>query len=224
MSSNLNYQTTLNDPNLKFEVGEKVVITAAGLPWLSSKYYADENEFCFSTIKEVLEDGSVITTDGIKFKQAKEKRYGEYEYFYYFKSTTKKKLIINHKCYKMNDYGKCSTERYLYSWEGENVFLFKCDATWEKRAKEINKKAKEYKEEKAREEKHYNARQVFKDAYKQELKPLEEELWRKQIELWKKHMCANCMHNCNGFCKKWRETIETYEVSECSAFDIEEDE
>lgn len=224
--SKVNYYTTLTDPNIKFEVGEKVVITGASYPRfsLSDKMYADEDDFCFSTIEKVLDDGSVITKEGIKFKQAKRKLYGVLEYYQYFKSTSTKALTLKHKHYRIDDYGNCTTEKTFYSWDGENVYLFKCDAAWEKKAKKVNKKAKELREEKAIIEKHQSAKQVFRDAYDKEVNPLEEELWRKKVELWKKHMCANCMHNRNGYCKQWKETLETYSVSGCSAFDIEEKE
>ena len=72
-------------PKLKFEVGEKVVICDCISFMNNTKCYPDKDDFTFTTIKEVKEDGSVVVEEGYRYRQAYETTYGVTEVFDYFR-------------------------------------------------------------------------------------------------------------------------------------------
>ena len=60
------------EAQLKFEVGERVVICGETFGTFGTSKYPDTDKFTFTTIKQVNEDGSVVVEEGYKFRQSYE--------------------------------------------------------------------------------------------------------------------------------------------------------
>lgn len=211
-------------PKLHFEVGEKVVICACVIKFsgYGTYNYPDENDFTFTTIKEVNDDGTVTVEEGYVYRQSYETQFGETYLHDWFRIKTQPKQ------------GTRFSKRYSAERESERVFenydfsvptvLLKYNETWEEKRKMVEKRwaerqAKQEAENRAHDEK--NAREKpFRDAYKAEIEPLEDALIKAKIKAWKEHLCANCKHNHDGHCCKWDEDIATHDTTCCSAFEV----
>lgn len=209
------------EPKLKFEVGEEVIICGAHTSWSGNEHWPNENEFTFTTIKEVREDGSVIVEEGYRFKQAYKTQYGFTDIFDYFKiDRSKNNIKFNGKKYcKFRYYQDARIDDGCVFYFGP-VYLFKKNKTFDKR---ITQYVKEYKHDLEVKKQAEEAKAIkdakekpFKDAYEEVVKPLKEEYERKLIEAWKEHFCKNCKHNRSGYCCTWGYDIDTNAISNCS--------
>ena len=213
-------------PKLHFEVGEKVVICAAVIKFsgYGTYNYPNESDFTFTTIKEVKENGEVVTEEGYVYRQAYETRFGETEVFDYFriKNTPSGTYKFNSKGW--NEYER---DRHIIADKASffiPTLLLKYNEDWEKKAERYEKLAAE---EKAR---HDEAKRIadeakarkqpYVDAYNAEIKPLEEQLYQAKVKAWKEHYCAHCIHNCGGHCTQWDSDLETDSPTSCTAFEV----
>lgn len=201
-------------PKLHFEVGEKVVICGAEIPFTGNRYYPKEKVFTFTTIKEVKEDGSVVVEEGYVYRQSYETYYGCTTLHDYFRIN---RIPKDGKSYSFN--GKA----YYYPSNVDNfstflpTYLFKFNQSWQDKADKIERAYKEVEEYKINELARKKKKQPYYDAYNRRVAPLEERLHKLKIKAWKEEMCAHCIRNHNGWCAAWNKEIGGYG---CSAFDI----
>ena len=206
------------EPKLKFEVGEKVVICGSDQYFNSTKSYPNTDDFAFTTIKEVRADGSVVVEEGYRFRQAYETYYGETTFFDYFRIDVAKDVKLNSKQYKkVNRLAKiCDTCSFCYG----PTYLFKMSKGFEEKVIQFEKENEERLVKENEEEVQRAKRQVFKDAYKNELEPFEREFEEKKAELFAKHFCSKCTYNCNGHCSQWGYEVNSHCTSCCSAWKV----
>lgn len=206
-------------PRFTFQVGEKVVICDAVIPFgNSTPYYPDPKDFTFTTIKEVLEDGSVIVEEGYRYRQSYETSCGYTELHGYFRINrlprdSKTYYFINEGYREPNDVvPQFST--FLPS------YLFKFDQSWQDKADKIKVAYQEAQRRKQEIEDHEAKKQPFLDAYKERVRPLQERLNKLQLKAWKEEVCAHCIKNRNGYCVLWKEDIKTKDGFGCTGFDV----
>ena len=210
-------------PKLHFEVGEKVVICDAIIPICGSKYCPDEDDFTFTTIKEVREDGSVVVEEGYVYRQSYETSYGYTDIHNYFRinrvPNDSKTYIFNGKGYKN---GRKSGRGYVD--KNFNTFLptylLKFNQSWQDKADETQRDFEERKKEEEEEHRHEELKKPFYEAYERRVSPARERFRKLQTKAWKEEMCAHCKHNHNGYCTTRKENISKKTGAGCSAFDI----
>lgn len=210
------------ETKLHFEVGEKVVICNANISF-SGGYYPDTERFTFTTIKEVKEDGSVVVEEGYLYRQAYETSYGYTDVFDYFRinrvpTKDQRLYYFNGKEYrKPNMVG----ERFS-AWLP--TYLYKCSQEWEIKAKKIEEEKVKYEAKREANEKEEARKQVFREAYGNEIKPYVERLENAKVKAFRKHICANCVCNRNGYCVQWHAKIKERTTTMCSAFELPKEE
>ena len=219
------------EPRLKFEVGEKVVITDYDCTFGNSRdTWPDTNDFTTTTITKVFEDGSVEVEGGYIYRQSYKTEYGLTDVHNYFRIK---------RVPKDDDYTSFKSKRYQRTLGGYFVsdktsfwgvtYLFKLTKEFEDKMIKIQKESDARELEKTQREKAYQEKEAKKkphlDAYKSLIEPLEQELWEKKCEAWRELVCSNCKYNVNGRCEKWHDEngndrdIATQQVSNCSAFE-----
>ena len=214
------------EPKLKFEVGEEVVICGASTFWSVNEHWPNENEFTFTTIKEVREDGSVVVEEGYRFRQAYKTQYGFTEIFNYFRiDRSKDNLKFNNKkYYKYNNYMDSRVDDRCVFYFGP-VYLFKKTKVFENRMTQYEEEYKHVLMEKKQAEEAKAIKDAkekpFKDAYEEAVKPLKEEYQRMLSEAWKEHFCKSCKHNCEGQCTQWNHEIATSSTQTCSVWEVQ---
>lgn len=214
------------EPKLKFDVGEEVVICGASASWCSNDHWPNENEFTFTTIKEVREDGSVVVEEGYRFKQAYKTQYGFTDVYDYFKIARQQDGVKfnNKKYYKYNYYLDARVDDVCVFFYGP-IYLFKKTKVFENRMTQYEEEYKHFLIEKKQVEEAKAIKDAkekpFKDAYKEEIEPLKEEYQRKLVKAWKEHFCKSCKHNCDNHCIKWNYNLEESSVETCSAWEVE---
>ena len=215
------------EPKLTFEVGEKVVICSRTFGIFGDCDYPDRDRFAFTTIKEVREDGSVITEEGYRYRQSYKTEYGftdVHDYFRIFRVSQSMYTNINGPEYCYTGWGKKNPEvREHACFIGVN-FLFKCTSEFERKAEQIQQEYDERKAEQKRLQEIKDAQlakeKPIRDAYDAIVKPLEEEFNKKLAEAWKTIMCKNCKHNYDCHCCKWDTDLNETSVSTCSAWEM----
>lgn len=221
------------EPKLKFEVGEKVVITGCensicnnGLVW------PNENDFTITTITKVNNDGSVEVEGGYVYRQSYKTEYGFTEVHNYFRIKRvpqKGDTKFNSKRYscRWNDLEHCEVKDH--AWFGDVTYLFKLTNKFENKVAEYQKRFDKAQVKKAEAEKKYEEKEAKRkshlDAFRDFMEPLEKKFYEEKCKAWKELVCAHCKHNFGGKCSIWKDEnhswqdIETMEVSSCSAFE-----
>lgn len=213
------------EPKLKFEVGEEVVICGASASWSGNDHWPNYDEFTFTTIKEVKEDGSVVVEEGYRFRQAYKTICGFTDVFNYFRiDRSKDSIKFNGKrYYKYSHYQDARVDDRCIFYFGP-VYLFKKTKVFEDNMTRWTEEYKHYLEVKKINEEIKATKDAkekpFKDAYNEVVKPLEEEYKRKLMEAWKEHFCKSCKHNCGGVCTKWNHEVATANTETCSAWEV----
>ena len=216
------------EPKLTFQVGEKVVITASDREYnYSGGYYPDRYHFTFTTIKEVLEDGSVITAEGYKYRQSFKTEFGELDIHDYFRiDRAPQRTIVKNEAYWFWSH-EYYLEEQFDATGGWPTFLFKCTEEWEKKAAEYKEKALAYRREKEEQEainaKIEAAKKPFEDAYEAAIADYVKKLENAKVKAFRKYMCGNCIHNKNGHCTEWNQKIATSKTTMCTAFEVDYD-
>ena len=216
------------EPKLKFEVGEKVVITDYHYSITNgNETWPDEDDFTITTITKVNDDGSVEVEGGYVYRQSYKTEFGYTQVHDYFRIKRKpsdwKYTKFNSKRYTRSGIG-CHCEVRDDAWFSDVTYLLKFSKKFEDKMVEFQKQYDEEKiaqeeKQKALEEKE-SKRQPHLDALKEFMEPLEKEFYEKKKKAWKELICANCKYNFGGKCSKWEyQDIETMEVSSCSAFE-----
>lgn len=213
------------EPKLKFEVGEEVVICGASASWSGNEHWPNENEFTFTTIKEVREDGSVVVEEGYRFKQSYKTQYGFTEIFNYFRIDRSKDSFKfnNKKYYKPSSYMDSRVDDRCVFYFGP-IYLFKKTKVFENRMTQYEEEYKHFLIEKKQAEEAKaikdSKEKPFKDAYKEVVEPLKEEYERKLNEAWKEYFCKSCKHNHQGACCKWEINVAKADIGTCSAWEV----
>ena len=213
-------------PKLHFEVGEKVVICATVIKFSGYGTYnwPNKSHFTFTTIKEVKDNGEVVTEEGYVYRQAYETQFGDTEVFDYFRIKATPKGD-----YKFNSKGWEEYERNHHIISEKASFfiptlLLKYDKEWDEKAERYEKLAAEEKAKKDEAKRIADEakarKQPYVDAYNAEIKPLEEQLYQAKVKAWKKHYCAHCIHNCGNHCTQWDSDLETDSPTSCTAFEV----
>lgn len=204
------------EAQLKFEVGERVVICGETFGTFGTSKYPDTDKFTFTTIKQVNEDGSVVVEEGYKFRQSYETNFGDTMYHHYFRINRVKDIItyFNDKKYKYRD----GIVEDKASFCGI-TYLFKDDGTFEQKAITSIQANENHKKLKALAEQRRLNRQKYFDKYEEVVKPLQDELNEKICKLYKEHICSHCKHSdCeDDLCNYWN--LKLGETHCCSAFE-----
>ena len=202
------------EQELTFQVGEKVVICDAEIPFSGNNYYPNTNDFTFTTIKEVRPNGNVVIEEGFVYRPVLNWN-GECAFF---RITRVKK---DSKFYYLNGKGyrePCSvTERFSTFLP---TYLFKFNQSWQDRADKIQRAFEEAEVRKQEYLKHEERKNVFRKAYNEEVAPYRERLRKAEIKAYMKHVCGNCIHNRNGYCTEFKRNIKGACTTMCSAFDV----
>lgn len=220
------------EPKLKFEVGEKVIVTAHGSLWQNQRViWPNKEDFTVTTITKVNEDGTVEVEGGHVYRQSYETEFGELYIHDYFRIKRAPKDFCSTK-FNSKEYRRIYRDEYSVKDTSDFMgvtYLFKYSKEFDDKiqeyqreheirvAKELARK-KEYQEKEARTKSHL-------DAFNDFMKPLEDELYAKKCRAWKAFVCAHCQHNLGGKCSTWKDEnhsyqdIETMEVSSCTAFE-----
>lgn len=209
------------EPKLTFQVGEEVVICGQQIGLFTCDY-PDKNNFCFTTIKEVKDDGTVIVEEGYRYRQSYKTEYGYtdvHDYFRIFRCPKSDFTHFNGTEYRDSGNGHDCNIRDTACFIGL-TFLFKMTDDFKLRVIDIQRKYAEklLVDQKRHEE--FEKKQVFIKQYEEEFKELEELLAQKKAESFRKHICGNCKHNHAGYCSKWNRDIDTAGCSMCSAFEV----
>lgn len=204
------------EAQLKFEVGERVVICGETFGAYGTSKYPDTDKFAFTTIKQVNDDGSIVVEEGYKFRQSYETNFGDTIYHDYFRINRVKDIItyFNDKKYKYRDgivEDKASFCGITYLFKDNDIFVQKAIASI--------KANENYKKLKALAEQRRLDRQKYFDKYEEVVKPLKDELNAKICKLYKEHICSHCKYsNCeNNLCNYWK--LNLGETNSCSAFE-----
>lgn len=219
------------EPRLKFEVGEKVVITSYDFMFGNNRdTWPDKNDFTTTTITKVFEDGSVEVEGGYVYRQSYKTEYGFTDIHNYFRIK---------RVPKDNDCTRFQSKRYQRTLGGYYVddktsfwgvtYLLKLTKEFEDRMIEIQEESDARELANAQREQAYQEKEAKKkphlDAYKSIIEPLERELFEKRYNAWRELVCAHCIYNVNGKCTQWHDEdgnardITTQQVTCCSAFE-----
>lgn len=212
-------------PKLHFEVGEKVVICACLTKFGGYGVYnnPNENNFTFTTVKEVKEDGSVIVEEGYAYAQAYETQYGDTKLLNWFKikRTPKDGCKFNEKEYYRD--GKFANVHEKASFSLPTILL-KCNSAWEEARDRVQQDYEECLTKKAKEEKERAEKEArekpYRDTYKDVVEPLEKALYEAKVKAWREHMCGHCKHNHDGHCWKWNQKVAESDTTHCTAFEV----
>lgn len=221
------------EPKLKFEVGEKVVITDYHYSITNDRdTWPDEDDFTITTITKVNDDGSVEVEGGYVYRQSYQTEFGFTEVHNYFRIKRRpsdgKYTKFDSKRYTSSGIG-CHCEVSDVAWFSDVTYLLKFSKKFEDKIVEIQKQYDEEKIAQAERQKAHDEKEAKRrphlDAFKDFMEPLEKEFYEKKCKAWKELICANCKHNFGGKCSKWKDEnnsyqdIKTMEVSSCSAFE-----
>ena len=221
------------EPKLKFEVGEKVVITNDD--WAmnnNSLIWPNEDDFTITTITKVNDDGSVEVEGGYVYRQSYKTEYGYTEVHNYFRIKRvpqKGDTKFNSKRYVRSGYGSGYCNVYEKASFSDVTYLFKLTKKFEDKVVEYQERFDKAQAEKAEAEKKYEEKEAKRrphlDAFREVLQPLEEQFFAEKSKAWKELVCAHCKYNYSGMCSKWRDenggykNLETSQVTDCSAFE-----
>lgn len=210
-------------PKLTFNVGEKVVICAEETSFSGNDSWPDENDFCFTTIKEVRPDGKVVVEEGYVYRQSYKTYYGETEFHNYFRIVKVPPTDVTSYPNRREYFPKTGSINEKASFFGV-TFLLKNTPEFEEKVKKAQEKCDINIEKQLRAEEIARKKKPFLDAYKKYIEPFEDALSKAQIKGWKENVCNNCVKNKNGYCQQWKQDIATSDITHCSAFKIEGEE
>lgn len=201
------------EQELTFQVGEKVVVCDAEIPF-SGDCYPNPNDFTFTTIKEVRPNGNVVIEEGLVYRPTRDWT-GECKYF----RITRVKN--DSKTYYLNGKGYRTPNNIV---ERFNTFLptylFKFDQSWQDKADRIQRAYEEAEARKQEYLKQEERKNVFRNAYQKEIAPLEERFQKACVKAFRVHICGNCIYNRNGYCVEFKHDINKENVTTCSGFDV----